>query len=122
MTNNRHNCVKGGRCCQGYYDEAANQSSLHFTQVAHDPVRMDIDEAVAQAVGLPDYSILRELLGRERNRSQPPLTIHLFVVGPVLGATKIAGEMIRQLTTLFGPLRWEPRAGHCPNARQRLRC
>jgi len=33
--------------------------------MAADPVRARIDQAVSQALGLPDFSILREMLARE---------------------------------------------------------
>ena len=47
------------------YDQVCNQSLLPFPQMAQDPTRKAIDDAVAQALGLPDFSILRELLAQE---------------------------------------------------------
>lgn len=47
------------------YDRLCQQPLLPFPRMAQDPVRTAIDEAVAQALGLPDYSILREVLARE---------------------------------------------------------
>ena len=47
------------------YDRLCQQPLLPFPQMAQDPVRMVIDEAIAQALGLPDYGILREVLARE---------------------------------------------------------
>lgn len=47
------------------YDEVADQPLLAFPEMDKDPVRARIDGAVAEALGLPDFSILRELLARE---------------------------------------------------------
>ena len=47
------------------YDQLGIQSLLPFPQMAQDPTRKAIDAAVAQALGLPDFSILRELLAQE---------------------------------------------------------
>jgi hypothetical protein len=33
--------------------------------MASDPVRAEIDKVVAEALGLPDFSVLRTLLARE---------------------------------------------------------
>lgn len=49
----------------GAYDRLCREPLLPFPQMAQDPVRKAIDEAIAQALGLPDYSVLRELLARE---------------------------------------------------------
>ncbi|MFH1560598.1 MAG: hypothetical protein ABID84_04230 [Chloroflexota bacterium] len=47
------------------YDRLCQQSLLPFPQMASDPTRRAIDEAIAQTLGLPDFGILRELLARE---------------------------------------------------------
>lgn len=47
------------------YDRLCQQPLLPFPQMAKDPLRMAIDSAIAQVLGLPDYSVLRELLARE---------------------------------------------------------
>ncbi len=47
------------------YDQLAHQELLAIAQLANDPVRRAIDEALATALGLPDLGPLRELLGRE---------------------------------------------------------
>lgn len=47
------------------YDRLCQQPLLPFPQMACDPVRAAIDTAVAQALGLPDFGILRDLLARE---------------------------------------------------------
>ncbi|MBI4459186.1 MAG: N-6 DNA methylase [Acidobacteria bacterium] len=47
------------------FDRLADQALLPFSHMEEDPVRAEIDEAVASALGLPDFSILRQLLARE---------------------------------------------------------
>ena len=47
------------------FDQLAEKALLPFSEMATDPVRAKIDEAVASALGLPDFSILRQLLARE---------------------------------------------------------
>ena len=47
------------------YDEVAEKPLLPFPEMAADPVRARIDAAVSQALGLPDFSILRNLLAQE---------------------------------------------------------
>lgn len=47
------------------FDSLASSSLRPFPEMANDPVRAAIDEAVANALGLPDFSILREMLSRE---------------------------------------------------------
>ncbi|MBW1947445.1 MAG: hypothetical protein JRI33_05840 [Deltaproteobacteria bacterium] len=47
------------------FDEVAEIPLLTFPEMAADPVRARIDTAVAEALGLPDFSILRQLLARE---------------------------------------------------------
>jgi len=47
------------------YDEVADKPVLTFPEMAADPVRASIDAAVAQALNLPDFSILRRLLAQE---------------------------------------------------------
>jgi hypothetical protein len=49
----------------GAYDRLCREPLLPFPQMAQDPVRKAIDEAIAQALGLPDYNVLRDLLARE---------------------------------------------------------
>ncbi|MGH9786580.1 MAG: hypothetical protein ACRD88_20615, partial [Terriglobia bacterium] len=47
------------------FDKLATKTLLPFPEMADDPVRAEIDEAVAYALGLPDFGILRQLLARE---------------------------------------------------------
>ncbi len=47
------------------YDRLCQQPLLPFPQMAEDPVRAEIDSAIAIALGLPDFSILRQLLAQE---------------------------------------------------------
>ena len=47
------------------YDRLAAQRLRALPDMAGDETRIAIDEAVAQALGLPDFGILRELLSRE---------------------------------------------------------
>lgn len=47
------------------YDALSDQTLLPFPEMATDPMRGAIDAAVAKALGLPDISVLRTLLGRE---------------------------------------------------------
>jgi hypothetical protein len=47
------------------YDRVSGETLLPFPQMAGDPVRREIDEAIAKALRLPDISIIRELLARE---------------------------------------------------------
>lgn len=47
------------------YDQLSVQPLLPFPQMARDPTRRAIDEAIAKALGLPDFGVLRELLARE---------------------------------------------------------
>jgi len=47
------------------YDELANKPLLTFPKIDVDPVRAKIDAAISEALELPDFSILRELLARE---------------------------------------------------------
>jgi len=47
------------------YDRLADQTLQPFPQMAGDPVRAEIDAAIAQALGLPDFSVLRTLLAQE---------------------------------------------------------
>jgi hypothetical protein len=47
------------------YDQLCQNPLLPFPQMAQDPVRRDIDNAIAQVLGLPDFSVLRELLAQE---------------------------------------------------------
>lgn len=47
------------------YDEVCRDELRPFPEMAEDPVRARIDAAVAQALGLPDFSGLRVMLARE---------------------------------------------------------
>lgn len=47
------------------YDSLSVQPLLRFPQMATDPVRQAMDEALSAALGLPDLSILRNLLAQE---------------------------------------------------------
>lgn len=49
----------------GTFDEVADQPLLPFPQMEHDPVRAKIDAAVSKALGLPDLTPYRMLLGQE---------------------------------------------------------
>ncbi len=47
------------------FEELADSTLQPFSELEHDPTRAAIDQAVADALRLPDFSILRELLARE---------------------------------------------------------
>ncbi len=47
------------------YDALCQQPLLPFPQMAQDPTRRAIDDAISGALGLPDLSVLREMLARE---------------------------------------------------------
>jgi hypothetical protein len=47
------------------YDTISTQLLLPFPQMANDPVRQAIDEAISKALGLPDLSVIRNLLAQE---------------------------------------------------------
>jgi hypothetical protein len=47
------------------FDKLASSPLRPFPEIADDPIRAVIDEAVADALNLPDFGILRELLARE---------------------------------------------------------
>lgn len=47
------------------FDQLAGESLLPFPEMENDATRAAMDQAVADALGLPDFSILRELLVRE---------------------------------------------------------
>lgn len=49
----------------GAYDRLSQEGLLPFPEMAQDPVRRAIDEAIAQALGLPEFTVLREMLARE---------------------------------------------------------
>jgi len=55
------------------FDALCGQPLLPLPQMAADPVRAKIDAAVAQALGLPDLTPLREQLAREPVISLQPL-------------------------------------------------
>jgi hypothetical protein len=47
------------------FSRLASKRLLPFPKMAEDPVRVEIDQVIARALDLPDFSILRELLARE---------------------------------------------------------
>ncbi|MBM4035922.1 MAG: hypothetical protein FJ291_29635 [Planctomycetes bacterium] len=47
------------------FDRIAQQGLRPFPEMPFDPVRADIDEAIAHALGLPDFGIVRELLAND---------------------------------------------------------
>jgi hypothetical protein len=47
------------------YDQVCQKPLLPFPQMASDPVRAEIDNSIAQTLGLRDFSVLRTLLGQE---------------------------------------------------------
>jgi len=47
------------------YDALSTRTLLPFPQMATDPVRQAIDDAISSALGLPDLSVLRTLLAQE---------------------------------------------------------
>jgi len=47
------------------YDRFCNEEILPFPQMAHDLVRKAIDDAISAILGLPDITVLREMLARE---------------------------------------------------------
>ena len=47
------------------YDEVRREELKPFPEMADDPVRDRIDQAVAKTLGLPDFSVLRRLLAQE---------------------------------------------------------
>jgi len=49
----------------GAYNTLSKQPLLPFPKIADDPVRKVMDAAVSKALGLPDLSVLRNLLGQE---------------------------------------------------------
>jgi hypothetical protein len=55
------------------FDALSGQPLLPLPQMAHDPVRAQVDAAVARALGLPDLTPLREQLAREPVISLQPL-------------------------------------------------
>jgi len=60
------------------FDQLADENLLPFPEMDHDATRVAIDEAVADALDLPDFGILRELLARE--------PIVCLSLDPLLGA------------------------------------
>ena len=56
------------------YDCLALQALSPFPNMANDLVRQAIDSAVAEAFDLPDFSILRSLLGQEPAVCLQPLS------------------------------------------------
>ena len=49
----------------GAYNTLSKRPLLPFPKMANDPVRKAMDAAVSKALGLPDLSVLRNLLGQE---------------------------------------------------------
>jgi len=47
------------------YDQLCYEALQSFPDMASDPVRAEIDAAITQALGLPDFTVLRELLAQE---------------------------------------------------------
>lgn len=47
------------------YDNLSTKPLLPFPQMANDPVRQEIDATFSAALGLPDLSVVRKLLGQE---------------------------------------------------------
>jgi len=47
------------------YDKLCNKTLKSLPEMAEDPVRAEIDKAIAKALNLPDFSILRTLLAKE---------------------------------------------------------
>ena len=47
------------------YDALASQNLQPLPEADHDPTRAAIDEVIADALKLPNFDILRELLARE---------------------------------------------------------
>lgn len=47
------------------FDRLAEQGLCPFPEMSSDPVRAEIDQAIAQALGLPEFGIVRELLANE---------------------------------------------------------
>lgn len=56
------------------YDKLCKEELLPFPHMAHDPTRQAIDEAITRVLGLPDISVLREMLAREPVICLKPLT------------------------------------------------
>ncbi len=49
----------------GVYDRIAGEALATFARMGADPVRLEIDRAVAEVLGLPDLAVLRRLLAQE---------------------------------------------------------
>ena len=47
------------------YDEICNEVLSPFPEMENDPIRMKIDDAVAKALGLPDFLVYRMMLVQE---------------------------------------------------------
>ena len=47
------------------YERLAHEPLLPFPEMAHDPVRAEIDNVLSNTLGLPDLSPIREMLARE---------------------------------------------------------
>jgi hypothetical protein len=47
------------------YDRLCKEELLPFPYMSHDPTRKAIDEVISQVLGLPDVTVLRDMLARE---------------------------------------------------------
>lgn len=47
------------------YDRVCQSELQPLPRMAHDDVRAEIDRAIAEALNLPDFSVLRTMLARE---------------------------------------------------------
>lgn len=56
------------------YDKLSKDLILPFPHMAHDPTRQKIDEAITKTLGLPELTVLREMLAREPVVCLKPLT------------------------------------------------
>jgi len=56
-----------------FYDQLANQMLLPLPEMKSDPVRAQIDAAIAEALALPDFTIIRNLLSYEPVINLKPL-------------------------------------------------
>lgn len=70
-----------------HYDSFADQTLQPLAQLRLDPVRFQIDAAIADALNLPDFAFVRELLERE-----PGLNARDIAPRPVQASLGIEGE------------------------------
>jgi hypothetical protein len=57
--------VKQLKALSATYDKFCNEEILPFPHMAHDPIRKAIDDEIVAILGLPDITVLREMLARE---------------------------------------------------------